>query len=225
MCHLSIPLESQVLTHASLALVSYDPLKDPYISYTFNNEKRILTSILEVRFHNKVLVFYKQMSMRYSKWNFHFHNQCQEQLTFNILISMIFFLSFSKDGFNLTTLQSQMAISLVKTFMYKQYLFQMAFWCMKFFIINFSWIRKYLIYLIPLSHDLLPFSLLIPKYIQCIPNAIALMLLDSGRSVTLLLACVWLPGIIPTEAGIQTITKLAGQLSQEYESFFRPLNF
>jgi hypothetical protein len=62
-----------------------------------------------------------------------------------------------------------------------------------------------------IQQDLLPVSLLIPKYIQSIPNHKVLMaLFDSGGTISLIHKFVLLPDIVPLIRPIQNFATLAG---------------
>ena len=62
-----------------------------------------------------------------------------------------------------------------------------------------------------IQQDLLPISLLVPKYIQNIPNHKVLMaLFDSGGTISLIHERILLPNIVPLIGRIQNFTTLAG---------------
>ena len=68
------------------------------------------------------------------------------------------------------------------------------------------------IYMNTIQQDLLPVSLLIPKYIQSIPNhKVLTALFDSGGTISLIHKCVLLPDMVPLIGPIQNFTTLAGE--------------
>ena len=68
------------------------------------------------------------------------------------------------------------------------------------------------------QQDLLPISLLVPKYIQNIPNhKVLTALFDSGGTISLIHERVLLPNIVPLIGLIQNFTTLAGEFQSNQQ--------
>ena len=64
-----------------------------------------------------------------------------------------------------------------------------------------------------MQQDLLPISILIPKFIQNIPNhKVSTVLFDSGGTVSLIHECILSPNVKPSIGTNQIFTTLAGQV-------------
>ena len=81
----------------------------------------------------------------------------------------------------------------------------------------FKTIKQY-IYVNTIQHDLLPISLLIPKYIQSLPNHKVLMaLFDCGGSISFIHKFVSSPNIIPVIGSIQNFITLVGKFKSHHQ--------
>ena len=119
-------------------------------------------------------------------------------------------LSLHQDGIISNTVQSQMAISPIRTYIYFTILnldndlvhdnFHISV-----YIKNITFETSIL-----LTQGLLPASILIPQFIQLTENTIVIRaLFDSGGTVTLVHAHVLTTGVVPTQSNKQTFTTIA----------------
>ena len=77
-----------------------------------------------------------------------------------------------------------------------------------------------------IQQDLLPISLLIPKYIQNVPNhKVLIALFDSGGTITLIHERVLMTGVTPFISTNQIFTTLAGEFQSKKKSCYRTLYF
>ena len=131
-------------------------------------------------------------------------------------------LSLPQDGIISNTIQSQMAISPIRTYSYFTILNPDDHLVHDNFHISVYMESNTFESTIQLTRDLLPVSIIIPQLIQFTHNTIALRaLFDSGRAVTLVHAQVLTNGVVPTQSNIQTFTTIAGQFESKQRVLFQ----